>query len=68
MKLEWYTDNEPDKVQWEKDKFMDAVSLHFPPDFTHSDVCQLTASALPYRIGRWKKQDNPDEPKLASAG
>lgn len=52
MKLEWYTDNEPDKVQWAKDIFMDAVSLHCPPDFTHSDVRQLTASALPYRIGQ----------------
>lgn len=44
-------DNEPDKVQWAKDIFMDAMSLHCPPDFTHSDVRQLTASALPYRIG-----------------
>ena len=47
-KLKWYTDNEPDKAQWAKDIFMEAMSLYCPSDYTHSDIHEFTASALPY--------------------
>ena len=68
MKLEWYTDNEPDKVQWAKDIFMDAMSLHCLQILL--TLMFINSQLQPYHteLASERNRTNLNEPELASAG